>query len=420
MFTAGVVFRDVRMFGIASAMWQTGLPLFGPNVLTTLRWIVGGLSGIVALLYLIHLANRRRRGLAINGVKLLLAAVTGWFFWYCGRLSTNLLIGVAMFEIYHAVQYDAIVWIYNRRLLERAGERFGPLGFLFRDRTTMLCVYLAAIAAYSSIRFFTARTGDRMFSGDLDEARQWVVALFVTSSFLHFYYDGFIWRVSQSKTRANLVDEPTSIPGVDRYVPSLVHAGKWVMLLALVAMLIASERAYTTAETDEGVRNERMLAALAALAPEVPESREIVRQFNARDAETFYQAGLDLLKKGQAQPAIAPLRKAVNLDPEHFQARLQLGDALLAEGKHTAAAEVYREAVALRPDVPDARVALADAQIKSGDVHAAEATLREGLAQQPDSPELCYTLGLLLEQLDRSDEAAPLLKKAAQNGLGMR
>jgi tetratricopeptide (TPR) repeat protein len=417
IFVAGVVFSDVRMFGIAAAMWQTGLPLFGPEVLAALRWIVGGVGTVVALLYVVQLANRRRRGLTINGVKLLLAAVTGWFYWYCGRLSTNLLIGVAMFEIYHAVQYNAIVWIYNRRLLERAGQRFGPLGFLFRDRTTMLCAYLAAIAAYSSIRFFTARTGDRMFSGDLDEARQWVVALFVTSSFLHFYYDGFIWKVSQSKTRANLVDEPASLPGVDRYVPSLVHAGKWVMLLSLVAMLIASERAYTSGETDEGARNERMLAALAALTPKVPEAQEIVRQFNARDAETYYQTGLDLLKKGEAQPAIAPLRKAVKLDPEHFQARLQLGDALLAEGKPAAAAEAYHEAIELCPESPDARVALADAQIKSGDTSAAEATLREGLVQQPDSPELCYTLGLLLQQLGRIEEAAPLLQKAAQKGL---
>jgi tetratricopeptide (TPR) repeat protein len=282
----------------------------------------------------------------------------------------------------------------------------------------MLCLYLAAIAAYSSIRFFTARTGDRMFSGDLNETRQWVVAIFVTSSFLHFYYDGFIWKVSQSKTRANLLDEPASISGVDRYVPSLVHAGKWVMLFVLVAMLITSERAYTAGETDEGVRNERMLAALAALTPKVPEAQDIVRQFNARDAESYYQTGLDFLKKGQAQPAITPLQKAVKLDPEHFQARLQLGDALLAEGKHAAAAEAYRAAIALRPDVPDARVALADAQIKSGDTRAAEATLRGGLSRQPDSPELCYTLGLLLQQLGRVEEAAPLLQKAAQKGLG--
>ncbi|HEY1068374.1 MAG TPA: hypothetical protein VGE52_19785, partial [Pirellulales bacterium] len=182
VFVAGVVFSDTRMLGVAAAMWQCGLPIFGPETLAAIRWIAGAISVMILGLYAVHLVARRLRRLPINWVKLLLVATTGWFYWYCGRLSTNLLIGIAMFEIYHAVQYNAIVWIYNRRLLEKAGERFGPLGFMFRDRATMLGIYLAAIAAYSSIRFVTAHAGDRMFSGDLDDARQWLIAAFVTSS----------------------------------------------------------------------------------------------------------------------------------------------------------------------------------------------------------------------------------------------
>ncbi|HYO23309.1 MAG TPA: hypothetical protein VEQ85_00005, partial [Lacipirellulaceae bacterium] len=136
IFVGGVIFSDVRIFGLARAMWQAGLPLFGPEALRLCRWGVGAAGAVVLALYLANMLRRQRQGIAVNGVKLALAAVTGWFWWYCGRLSTNLLIGVAMFEIYHAVQYNAIVWIYNRRLFETARERFGPLGFLFRDRAT--------------------------------------------------------------------------------------------------------------------------------------------------------------------------------------------------------------------------------------------------------------------------------------------
>jgi tetratricopeptide (TPR) repeat protein len=415
MFVSGVAFSDTRMFGVASAMWQSGLPLFGPETLAGMRWIVGAASLAVALLYALNLLSRRRRGLPINGVKLLLAGTTGWFYWYCGRLSTNLLIGIAMFEIYHAVQYNAIVWIYNRRLLERVGERFGPLGFLFRDRLTMLGVYLGAIAAYSSIRFFTATDGDTMFGGDLHNARQWLIALFVTSSFLHFYYDGFIWKVSESKTRDNLVDEAANVPALDRFVPGFVHAAKWAVLLVLAAALIDSERTYSKADS-----NERMLAALATLTPDVPEAREIAAKLHFNEAETKYRIGLDFLKKGQAAPALEPLREAVKLNPEHFQAHLQLGDALLALDKHAAAAKAFQRAIAVRPEVPDARVALADAQIKSGRLNAAERTLREGLERAPDSPELNFTLGLLLQQTGRAAEAAPLLERAAEGGLSTR
>jgi tetratricopeptide (TPR) repeat protein len=411
IFVAGVVFSDTRMFGVASAMWQCGLPLFGPEALAAVRWIVGGLSAIVLGLYAIHLVARARQGLPINWVKLLLAASTGWFYWYCGRLSTNLLIGIAMFEIYHAVQYNAIVWIYNRRLLEKAGERFGPLGFLFRDRTTMLGVYLAAIAAYSSIRFVTSHAGDRMFSGDVDDARQWLIAAFVTSSFLHFYYDGFIWKVSERKTQDNFIDAPA--PTFERFVPSFIHAGKWATLLAVVAMLIGSERMYASGNS----RQRAMLTALARLTPEVPEARAIAVQLAEIRADEQYALGLAALQRGDASTALPPLRQAIKANPRHFLAHVQLGDALLALDKPAAAADAYRRAVDLQPQVSDARIGFAEALLKAKKPARAEAILRAGLDLEPSSAELNFSLGLLLESLGKDDEALHFLQRASDLGL---
>ena len=414
VFVAGVIFSDTRMFGVAGAMWQCGLPIFGPETLAAVRWIVGAASAVVVSLYAFHLFGRAKQGLPINWIKLLLVASTGWFYWYCGRLSTNLLIGIAMFEIYHAVQYNAIVWIYNRRLLEKAGERFGPLGFLFRDRTTMLGVYLAAIAAYSSIRFVTAHAGDRMFSGDIDNARQWLIAAFVTSSFLHFYYDGFIWKVSERKTQDNLIDAPA--PSFDRFVPSFIHAGKWAILLAIVAMLIGSERMYASG----GSRQQAMLMALAKLTPNVPEAQSLAAQIASANADNSYQQGLAALKRGDAASAIGPLKAAVELDPKHFLAYVQLGDALLALNRPTAASAAYRQAVDLKPEVPEARIGLAEALLKSSQNDAAREVLRQGLAARPDSPELNFSLGLLLQNTGNPEdamEAARCLRKAAELGL---
>jgi tetratricopeptide (TPR) repeat protein len=418
MFVAGVVFSDTRMFGIASATWQCGLPVPSSEALVATRWIVGAGGILVLVCYASHLWQRRRSGNPTSGVKLVLAGATGWFYWYCGRLSTNVLIGIAMFEIYHAVQYNAIVWVYNRRLFERAGGRFGPLAFLFRDRFAMLGLYLAAIAAYSSIRYFTAASGDRMFGGDLNDARQGLIALFVTSSFLHFYYDGFIWKVSERKTRENLVGETATLPTVDRLAPAMAHAGKWIVLLAIIAALMAAERRYQRVDlAGNAVADRRTLEKLAQLTPEVPEARQLSRQLAAQDAEQHYQTGLERLKQGDAQGAVTPLREAVRLDPRHLQAHLQLGDALLALDKHTAAAGAFRAAISLKPDVPDGRIGLAEAQIKAGRLDQAEATLRAGLARRPDSADLSFALGLLLQQTGRSIEAAEMLRRAASQGL---
>ncbi|MCA9261997.1 MAG: hypothetical protein KDA61_22420, partial [Planctomycetales bacterium] len=129
LFIAAIVWSDSRMFGIANAMWQSGLPIFDSATLEILRWITAAALISVAVAYGARQTSRVRKGLPLNWQKMLLAGLTGWFYWFCGSLSTNLLIGVAMFEIYHAIQYDAIVWIYDRRLLSRASERLGSLGW---------------------------------------------------------------------------------------------------------------------------------------------------------------------------------------------------------------------------------------------------------------------------------------------------
>ncbi len=395
MFVAGVALSDTRMFSLAGAMWQAGLPLFGPGALAGLRWIVGIASAAVGLSYVGHLLSRKRRGIGVNWVKLLLAGTTGWFWWYCGRLSTNLLIGVAMFEIFHAVQYNAIVWIYNRRLMERAGERFGPLGFLFRDRMSMLGIYLAAIGAYSSIRFFTAASDDRMFSGDLTGAHQWLIAWFVASSMLHFYYDGFIWKVSEAKTRDNLVDDPAAVAAVERLVPAVAHAGKWAVLVALAAMLAASEWSYERGDAAKRQAAER--TALAALTPAVPEAQMLASQ--------------EALAAGRYAEAKPILEKLVAAHPERWQDRCDLGEACENLGETERAEIEYRRAMELAPQEAEPMERLGALLVKRDRLFEGINVLRGALALDDQSAEGYYQIGLAhLKSGDAEQAVGPLIR----------
>ncbi len=118
VFTAGIVFSQTRLFSILDIVGRVGFPL-GPSALVTLlRWTAGCvIAGIVSAYALHAFAQARTKG--PSWAKLALLATTGWLYWFCGSISTNLLIGVAMFEIFHATQYYAIVWSYNRRLAPR-------------------------------------------------------------------------------------------------------------------------------------------------------------------------------------------------------------------------------------------------------------------------------------------------------------
>jgi len=433
MFVSGVAFSDARMLGIASAMGQSGLPVLDPAGLAAIRWATGAASLATLACYLTHLAVCVRRGERLNGPKLLLAASTGWFFWYAGSLSTNLLIGVAMFEIFHAVQYNAIVWIYNRRLWNSAGERLGVLGKLFRDRWSMLGAYLALIAAYSSIRWFAGDGDQHLFMApDRTDAYQWLFALFVTSSFLHFYLDGFIWKVSEETIRQPLASSPVGGLLPRRLVPPLAHAAKWSVLLGLSAALLAAEKAQLA--EDPAAVTARRQRALARLAPDLPEmqllrGRLAVEAGSPREAAALARAaaahrgasaaivadaGALLLDAGDSPAARELLRQAAETAPGNWRYRMDLGLAEQAEGRWEAAEAAFLQAAALAPAETLPRRYAAQLQLAQGRPAEAARELQRVTEETPDDAGAWRGWGAALAAQEQFAEADAALSRAVQ------
>ncbi len=396
VFVAGVVFSDARVYGVANAMWQSGLPLFGPNVLYVVRSLVAAAGIGTVILYAINLLNRKKAGHPVSWIKLWLVGITGWFYWYTGRLSTNLLIGLAMFEIYHAVQYYAIVWIYNRRLMERAGNRFGPLGFLFRNSRTMLCVYLAAIAAYSSIRLLASDANEYVYQPGSEDAHQWLMALFVTSSFLHFYFDGFIWKVSERKTQENLVDSVTEGTPLMHYVSGLSHLGKWAILLAVVGGLFYSE--WQRRDQWQTLKASRV-HALAELTPSLPETQSLLAQ--------------EALVGEDPQTAIEHAQKALQLRPRSHAIRGLLGAALLKAGRLEEAQQEFEQAIKIAPRNWSYHTDLGKVLVKLGETQAAEQRYLQAVEVQPHLETPRQHLVEFYLSLGRTEEAQQALDAIA-------
>jgi len=85
---------------------------------------------------------------------------------------------------------------------------------------------------------------------------------------------------------------------------------------------------------------------------------ELARSWTAaypRQALAFNALGSALLRLGQFEPAIAPIREAIRLDPKFSPAYGNLAAALLAVGKPDEAREVLRQASAQKVDFPGAR-----------------------------------------------------------------
>lgn len=425
VFVAGVVFSDARVFGIANAMWQSGLPLFGPEWLHWTRVAVGAAGMVVLAAYAANLFARWRKGQPLSWLKLLLVGTTGWFYWYTGRLSTNVLIGLAMFEIFHAVQYYAIVWIYNRRLLQRAGDRFGLLGFVFRDRWSMIGVYLAAIAAYGSIRFFSSDTSGYLYLVGNEDTHQWLMALFVTSSLLHFYFDGFIWKVSERKTQENLVDEVAESSPLVHFVPGLLHAGKWALLLLIAGGLLFSE----WLDRDRwNMLESKRVQALAALTPNLPECQILLCQeamsrhdapsaiehaeralaLRPRSHSTRAELALALMQMGRLDEARLRLEQAIAIAPDRWRYHCELGRLLARQGDVQQAEQAYRRAVELRPELEVTQNRLAEFYLHQGRTDDAQRQLDTVLKLFPGSRTAEINQIFLLSQQGEHDKATRL------------
>ncbi len=366
VFVAGILFSQTRLYSILETVGRVGIPLGPPPTIAILRWSLGAAIGVVLLGYAIRvLIQTRAEGPSWAKVALLLT--TGWLYWSCGSVSTNLLIGIAMFEIFHAAQYYAIVWSYNRRLADLDGDRLGPLRLMFAKGWLPLAAYAAAIIAFGSIKWFTDAI-------DASATKTILLAFLLTSTTLHFYYDGFIWKVSERGTQQNLGIEAEG-KRADT-VPGLFHAAKWAGVAVLAAMLFCVE-SFDAPRTADDER--ASVAALAAWTPDVPEL--LVRQSHFA------------LSRGEFSEAIHTAEQAVTLRPASADAQASLGNGLLNAGQFEPAADALRQAVALAPDVAENHHDLALALSKIEQWDEAERQFQIAANQQPQSAKLQKSWG---------------------------
>jgi tetratricopeptide (TPR) repeat protein len=144
------------------------------------------------------------------------------------------------------------------------------------------------------------------------------------------------------------------------------------------------------------------VAALATeVAPLVRQAAHAAREADgALSAEGWYELACDLeaVEPRQARDAY---RRALELDPEHYDARINLGRLLHEAGELDAAEAHYRLAIQSRPEDATAAfnlgVALEDQRRPLEAVRAYE----QSIAADPDLADAHYNLACLYERLGR-------------------
>lgn len=400
VFVGGFVLSDGRMLNLLQTLWYAGISESILAAVAPLRWgAAAGLAG-AAVWYVAGIFHDRRERLRLESQtvpekadasrlmrpaapwnKLLLLASTAAIWGWTGSSAVDVLVGVAMFEVYHAVQYLAIVWVFNAPGAQRwAAKLAGPTGELVGGAWG-IGIYLAAIAAFGSLRYVAGGTGG---DGAYNQAAGvFAAALLSTSTLLHYYFDGFIWKVREPGNQEKLgvpsaaAAKAESAPAVPTtrnrsrfsWSSGLGHALKWGAFFVPLGLLVVAQQ--RLGPDPYGARAYRQAEALAAWSPN---SAEVQLQFAER--------ALDL---GRWDEAKAAAQAGVRLRPTAWRGWSVLGSVELEQGRLTEAEAAYRRAAELAPSDGRTRYNHAGALAALKQWDAAEAEYLEALALDPGS-----------------------------------
>ncbi|MGP0064173.1 MAG: tetratricopeptide repeat-containing sulfotransferase family protein [Isosphaeraceae bacterium] len=132
------------------------------------------------------------------------------------------------------------------------------------------------------------------------------------------------------------------------------------------------------------------------------------------DAEAHVNWAIAIGATGDRDAVLEHLRRAVDLDPRHGQARSRLGELLLELDRPLDALPHCQAAVELRPGQVESHLNLADACLALGRNLEARASYQRALRLDPDRGPAAAGLGIAAVRLQIPDEGLAWLRRAVE------
>ncbi len=447
-FAAGVILSPARMTDTLEGFYGCGLPFIPPVGVHALQqtFLFGAIA--ISIIWLGNYVWMWTSGTRQNPVKLALFATSVAFWWYCNNGVANILAGIALFEVFHDVQYLSLVWIYNRNRVEKDSSIGGFMRFIFRRSGALIGLYVGLVFAYGSIGYLNSHIG-------METLTRLLTGLVAASGLLHFYYDGFIWKVREKSTRQSLgLAGGTADISLGGLVPSwAAHGAKWAVafVLPLAAMWFGKvyraapeieQNSYVVSDLPSSARahfNYGTVLQKAGRLDEAEKEYQIALQFDPDYAKVYINRAQLYLSKSKLDDAQKNYERAIQLDPNtaethsayayllerlgqpenartEYEAAIRLSSKsampiyayamfLDKRGELDAAIAQYERALDVDPKMVDAQSELATAFLSKGDFKRAEMHFMEALRLDPKRADVHSNLGTLLLQQGQTSQA---------------
>ncbi len=426
-----ILWSPARMSGVLGSFYMAGGPLLpvGPVRAAEAFWLALTCSATVA--YAAQtLCNGFRRGYW-NLPKLASLTVSIGFWAYCMIGVGNILIGLIMWEIFHDLQYNVFVWKYNHARVEKGLSQSRLERFLFRADPRTILLYAGCIALYGCLGLFSQDILNiYQHQGVYGSLLSRIGNVFAASALIHFYLDGFIWKVRDGKVRKDLgLSGGADAGGGFMRRRAWVHAGMVAAFLAVGVAMASSEYRWrhTLGERGRpdnladlvpgsGYANFMMASRLRSEGKLDSAAMYYERAIRADTAYDFSLAFLGEIatEKNEWDKAIALYESALVADPGNVTARENLGALYLQTGAFVKAQSVFEELQSVDTANAEYPFSVGKALLGQKRGISAKPFLIRTLALNPAQPEALMYLGMVEQAMGHPDTALVLYRRAVE------
>ena len=391
-FATAVALSPYRLSDTLDTYYMCGGPFIPASVIHHGQQFILFAAITVSGLFLLHFGRMWIIGKRPNPVKLALLVTSIAFWWYCNNLVANILVGIALFEVFHDVQYLSLVWIYNRNRVEKDSNIGGFMRFVFRRSGSLIGLYVGLVFAYGSVSYFNAHVG-------METVKRILTGVVTASTLLHFYYDGFIWKVRERSTRQSLgLAGGTTDPapaGLGGFLPSwAVHGLKWAAVFVLPLSALWFWQTHLSVPE---------LQRRAWLAADVPNG-----------AKQHFDYGVALQKDGRWEDAEKQYETALRFNPADPMSHMNLAVVLTAQAKFDEAAPHMEQALRLQPNDGGFHFNYASLLQRLGRGDEAGPHYEAAARLLPDSPEAHYNYASFLASTGKGNDSVSELQRVVQ------
>src|SRR6266446_1405369 len=244
--------------------------------------------------------------------------------------------------------------------------------FIFRRSGSLIGLYIGLVFAYGSIGYLNSHIG-------METLTRLLTGVVAASGLLHFYYDGFIWKVREKSTRQSLgLAGGTADVNLGGFLPGwALHASKWAVAFVIPLAAMWFGKVYRAAPPAD---------RSGYVAADLPAS-----------ARAHFNYGAALQQIGRLDEAEKEYNAALRVDPNYLKVHVNLALVLMSKSKLDEAKKYYERAVQLDPSAGEVRSGYAYLLERLGRADEARAEYENAIRLSPKSARLFYTYAAFLD-----------------------